>query len=282
MPACIFETAECSGPAPVGAFFEPATIERWLRPLKIAHTSDVHLHDGRDGQHVRDAFARVIDTVLDVRADLFLIAGDLFDDTRIDGDVIDFVYEQLAGVACPTVIIPGNHDCWEERSILQRMDFRHAGRHVTLLDAAEGKQVEFAELHATVWGRCMLDHDSTNKPMAGSPPRKADLWHIGMAHGLYTDDPESHRSSLITPQEIENSGFDYLALGHVHAHRQMRHGSTLACYPGVPAPFYGTTQTGYMALVELTPDGGARAVAHALDGRVTGGSRVKSARSMIG
>ena len=235
------------------------------RPLKIAHTSDVHLHDGEDGQHVRDAFARVIDTVLRVRSDLFLIAGDLFDHNRIQGDVIDFVYEQLARVPCPTVIIAGNHDCWEERSVLQRMDFGHAGHHVMLLDEIEGKQVELPELHATVWGRCMLDHDRTNKPMAGSPPRKADLWHIGMAHGLYMDDPQSERSSLITPREIADSGFDYLALGHVHCHRQMRHGNTLACYPGVPASYYGTDESGQMTLVELTPGAPARAVAIALD-----------------
>jgi DNA repair protein SbcD/Mre11 len=238
-----------------------------IRALKIAHTSDVHLHDGDDGQHVRDAFSRVIDTVLDVRSDLFLIAGDLFDHNRIRGDVIDFVYEQLARVPCPTVIIAGNHDCWEERSVLKRMDFRHAGHHVTLLDEVEGKQVEFPELHATVWGRCMLDHDRTNKPMAGAPTRKGTLWHIGMAHGLYTDEPDCDRSSLITPQEIADSGFDYLALGHVHAHRQMRHGNTLACYPGVPAPYFGTHERGQMSLVELQPGAGAHAVAHALDSR---------------
>lgn len=234
------------------------------RPLKIAHTSDVHLHDGDDGQPVRDAFARVIDTVLDARSDLFLIAGDLFDHNRIQGDVIDFVYEQLSRVPCPTVIIAGNHDCWEERSVLQRMDFRQAGHHVTLLDAIEGVQVEFPELHATVWGRCMLDHDRANKPLAGAPQRKGSLWHIGMAHGLYMDEPESDRSSLITPQEIADSGFDYLALGHVHVHRQMRHGNTLACYPGVPAAYYGAEQTGHMTLVELTPGAEARAVLHEL------------------
>ena len=149
--------------------------------------------------------------------------------------------------------------------MLQRMDFRHAGHHVTLLDKVEGKQVEFPELHATVWGRCMLEHEPANRPMADSPPRKADLWHIGMAHGLYVEDPDSDRSSLITPQEIADSGFDYLALGHVHVHRQMRHGSTVACYPGVPAPYFGTEERGYMALVELKPGAGARAVAHALD-----------------
>jgi DNA repair protein SbcD/Mre11 len=252
-----------------------------IQRLSIAHTSDVHLHDGHDGQHVRDAFTRVIDTVVDLRSDLFLIAGDLFDHNRVDGDVIEFVYEQLSRVRCPTVIIAGNHDCWEERSILQRMDFRNAGHHVTLLDEAEGKQVELPELHATVWGRCMLDHDRTNKPMAGSPPRKADMWHIGMAHGLYMDDPECDRSSLITPQEVADSGFDYLALGHVHAHRQMRHGNTLACYPGVPAAYYGTTASGYMAVVELTPGEGACAVAHALDARVAGRESRRSARETV-
>ena len=231
-----------------------------IRPLRIAHTSDVHLHDGSDGLPVRDAFARVIDTVLETRSDLFLIAGDLFDHNRVEGDVIDFVYEQLSRVPCPTVLIAGNHDCWEERSVLQRMDFRNAGHHVTLLDEIEGKQVEFPELHATVWGRCMLEHDQSNKPLAGSPPRRGNLWHIGMAHGLYMDDPESDRSSLITPREVAASGFDYLALGHVHVHRQMRHGDTLACYPGVPATYFGTTESGQMALVELTPGAGARAV----------------------
>jgi len=73
---------------------------------------DVHLHDGEDGQPIRNAFAHVIDAVLETQADLFLIAGDLFDHTRVKGDVIDFVYQQLSRVSCPTVIIAGNHDCW--------------------------------------------------------------------------------------------------------------------------------------------------------------------------
>ena len=237
-----------------------------IQPLKIAHTSDVHLHDGDDGMRVRHAFAEVIDVVIESEANLFLIAGDLFDHTRIEGDVIDFVYAQLARVACPTVIICGNHDVWQEASILQRMDFRSVGHHVTLLSEPEGRKIELPELHATVWGRCMLDHAPSNKPMASSPPRTRDMWHIGMAHGLYMDDPESERSSLITPQEIEASGFDYLALGHVHAHRQMRHGHTVACYPGVPAAHFGTRETGSMAVVDLVPGKRARVTEHVVHG----------------
>lgn len=234
------------------------------RPLKIVHTSDVHLNDEPRGMEVRKAFAQVVDTVLETEADLFLIAGDLFDHNEVERDTVAFVYAELARVPCPTVIIVGNHDVWDERSVVKRMDFRKAGHHVTLLDEAEGKQVTFPELHATVWGRCMLDHDLTNKPMAGAPRRNGDMWHIGMAHGLYTDESDLQRSSLITPQEIEASGFDYLALGHVHAHRQMRHGQTLACYPGVAAAHMGTIEHGCVALVQLTPGKAAKAVAHTL------------------
>jgi DNA repair protein SbcD/Mre11 len=237
-----------------------------IRPLQITHTSDVHLNDEPDGIKVREAFAQVVDTVLETESDLFLIAGDLFDHNEIARKTVDFVYEQLARVSCETVVIVGNHDVWDERSVVKRMDFRKAGPHVTLLNDADGMQVTFPDLHATVWGRCMLDHDRSNKPMAGAPPRKADMWHIGMAHGMYTDEPEMERSSLITPQEIEASGFDYLALGHVHAHRQMRHGNTLACYPGVCAAHMGTIQTGCVALITLTPGKGAKAVAHTLGG----------------
>ena len=238
------------------------------RPLKITHTSDVHLNDEPDGVKVREAFAQVVDTVIETESDLFLIAGDLFDHNEIHRKTVDFVYEQLARVSCETVVIVGNHDVWDERSIVRRMDFRKAGAHVTLLNDAEGTQVTFPELHATVWGRCMLDHDRSNKPMAGAPPRKGDMWHIGMAHGLYTDDPDAERSSLITPHEVESSGFDYLALGHVHAHRQMRHCDTLACYPGVCAAHMGTLGSGCVALVTLTPGRGAQAVAHTLGGDV--------------
>jgi DNA repair exonuclease SbcCD nuclease subunit len=248
-----------------------------IRTLRIAHTSDVHLENGEEGAHVRAAFSQVIDAVLDTEAELFLIAGDLFDHNRIDKPLIDFVYEQLTRVACPSVIIAGNHDCWEERAVLRRMDFRKAGRHVTLLNNTEGALIEFPDLHATVWGRCMVDHDRANRPMAGSPQRTRNLWHIGMAHGLYVDYDETERSSLITPQEIESSGFDYLALGHVHAHRQMRHGDTLACYPGVPAAYYGTTQAGCIALVELTPGKGAQAVAHTLGVKAPRKARTSSA-----
>jgi len=226
------------------------------RPLKIAHTSDVHLDGEASGEAARQAFVRAVEAVAASRADLFLIAGDLFDHNRVEAGVVDFALAQLQRIPCPTVVIAGNHDCWNDASVLRRADFDQAGAHVTLLREPDGTRIEFPALQASVWGRCMLDHVPEYRPLAGAPTRLRDLWHIGMAHGLYAEDPNTPRSSLITPPEIEAAGFDYLALGHVHAHRQMRHGGTLACYPGVPA--------GGLTLVDLIPGEPARAVAHTL------------------
>jgi hypothetical protein len=47
----------------------------------------------------------------------------------------------------------------------------------------------------------------------------------------------------------------------------MRHGKTLACYPGVPAAYYGTESEGCMTLVDLKPGKAVNAVAYTLGPR---------------
>ena len=225
-----------------------------LNPLRIVHTSDVHLDDNVEGQRAQAAFVRVVDQVLAQHAQLFLIAGDLFDHNRVPAAVIDFVHAQLARLSCPTVIIPGNHDCYNERSILRRTDFDAERHGIHLLSEAEGERVHFEHLHATVWGRGMIEHEPDNKPLKGCPDRHSNTWHIGMAHGFYVDYPEHMRSSLITPEDIAACGFDYLALGHVHVSSEIRHGRTLACYPGSPGHAYGGSRyTPSVAVVDLRP-----------------------------
>lgn len=229
-----------------------------VRTLRLAHTSDVHLADGDSAAANRDAFVRVVDAVLDAGVDMFLIAGDLFDHNRVVGESIDLVYEQLARVPCPTVLIPGNHDCFDETSVLRRVDFTRAGPHVHLLSAELGDHRVFPELKATVWGQGIVDHAPENRPLAAFADRTPGHWHIGMAHGLYVFDRDEYRSSRITPDEIAASGFDYLALGHVHAYAEYRHGTTLACYPGAPLPYAGTDQIGSVLVVDLEPGMPAR------------------------
>lgn len=236
------------------------------RPLKLVHTSDVHLESdtfgkSEEGQafrrRIQRAFQKVVDRVHEEEADLFLIAGDLFDSNRVPESGVEFVYQQLARVPCPVILIPGNHDCYDNRSIYKKVDFRDAGLHVFTLTSAEGETLEFPELHATVWGKGLVEHDHSYKPLAGVGERQGDFWHIGMAHGYYVDEVDVLRSSLITPTEVAESKLDYLALGHVHVFADIHHGQTKACYPGTPAPLHrGAGESGSVVVVRLDPESG--------------------------
>ena len=236
------------------------------RRIKIIHTSDVHLESDTFGKseegksyrwRIQRAFQKVIDRVIEEEADLFLIAGDLFDSNRVPESGVQFVHRELARVPCPVVMIPGNHDCYDHRSVYKKVDFTTVGSQVYTLTAEEGTIIEFPQLHATVWGKGLVEHDHKYRPLAGVPPRRGNYWHIGMAHGYFVEEEELQRSSLIYPEEIAQSGLDYLALGHVHVFTDLSHGVTKACYPGTPAPLHlGVNDGGSVALVILDPDEG--------------------------
>ena len=232
-------------------------------PVKLIHTSDVHLDARRRREHgpertpAQRAFERVVDLVCEESADLFLIAGDLFDSNRVGVADFEFACAQLSRASCPVVVIPGNHDCYDDGSVYRAFDLREAGSHVHPLTAEDGEMLEFAELHATVWGRGLVEHDPSYQPLAGVPPRRGDLWHVGMAHGYFVEEDVELRSSLIRPEEVASSGLDYLALGHVHVFRDVSRGDTRACYPGTPGPLYlGAEGPGSAAVVTLDPDAG--------------------------
>lgn len=233
------------------------------RPLKLVHTSDVHIHsEGRAANATVPArelvaLSHIIDLLSAQRAELLLIAGDLFDSSRVASAVVDYVLAELGRAPCPVVLIPGNHDCHDESSLYRRFDFREAGSHVHPILAEQGETLEFPELDATVWGRAMVEHDHGNRPLAGIPARSGDRWHIGLAHGHLVPDRDVLRSSLITPDEIEASGLDYLALGHVHVFRDVSEGATTSAYSGSPAaPHLPDGEWGSMAVVTLDPEQG--------------------------
>ena len=189
-------------------------------------------------------------------ADLFLIAGDLFDNNRVDDSNIEFVYDQLARVRCPVVLLPGNHDVHDDRSVWNRFDFEACGDHVHGLMTPGGGTVVLPQMRALVWGKAMEEHAPENLPLEGVPDRRDDWWNIGMAHGQVCERRIGWGSSPITCDEIRLSGLDYLALGHVHVHADHSEGDTVAHYCGSPVAHYAGSEGGKVALVTLCPDSG--------------------------
>jgi DNA repair exonuclease SbcCD nuclease subunit len=238
------------------------TVARTLsRQLKLIHTSDVHLESDTFGSgprgdifrhSVRSAFSGVIDVANGNRADLLLIVGDLFDSNRISVEALDFAMNQIARAQMPVVMIPGNHDAHDERSIYAAVSPASLPRNLHLILDPEGVSLEFPELAAHVWGRALVEHSPEYRPLSGLPEPLPHAWNIGLAHGFFTES-ETNRSSPITPAEIEASGFDYIALGHIHVFGDVSQGRTRAFYCGTPAPLYASSEAGWVLQINCVP-----------------------------
>jgi exonuclease SbcD len=188
------------------------------RPAKILHTSDCHLDKVDDGLRQR-AFAASIDLSIELDVDLLLITGDLFDHDRIGDPILDWTAEQLDRANRPIVLLVGNHDCLDERSIHHRFEAESRCRQVQFIDDPMGMTVEVPGTDIVVWGRAMVEHVPSFRPLSGAPPRPADRWHVIAGHGLAVGaGADTRRSSLILLEDIDSLDADYVALGHIHAH----------------------------------------------------------------
>jgi exonuclease SbcD len=232
------------------------------RPLSFIHTSDVHLESDTFGmgpkgdsfrETVRRAFSGVIDLANQRDTDLLLIVGDLFDSSRISGEALEFAMGQINRAQMPVVMIPGNHDAHDERSIYAAMAPALMPPNLHLILEPEGRTIAFPELATQLWGRALVEHSPDYRPLMGLPDPLPGHWNIALAHGFFAEDGDTNRSSPILPSEIAASAYHYIALGHVHVFGDVSQGSTRAFYCGTPAPLYASSEAGWVAHVNCSP-----------------------------
>jgi DNA repair exonuclease SbcCD nuclease subunit len=214
------------------------------RPLRVLHTADVHLDSDSYGdatQHAahrdreRLVLQRIVDRALGDQVDLLLIAGDLFDHNRVPDETVAFVRTELDRLRQPVVILPGNHDCLQTNAIYDRHDFTAGASHVHVIRELDGETLEFPELDVVVWGRAMEEHEPAFQPLAHLPARDDRRWSLAMGHGFFYEERQRpERSSPIFAEEIRDTGWDYVALGHHHLRTNVSQGHVAAYYAGAP------------------------------------------------
>ena len=215
-----------------------------MNRLRIAHCSDTHLdssgHRVGSTDLARDGMAAVLAAICAHHPDVLLFSGDLFDHNRARAETIAWAQAQLAGLPFPVLMIPGNHDCMEPNGVFHRYDFNTLPN-VQNLTAADGELAHLPSLSLAAWGKGMVDHSLANRPLAGIPPRPAGVrWYVGMAHGMFVPEGETtDRSSPMHEQDIVNSPFDYLALGHHHAAKAIPTARGIAAFAGSPTDRIG-------------------------------------------
>lgn len=209
------------------------------RAVLLAHSSDIHVDDGRGrARHSGDGAAglrRVLATARAAGADIVLLAGDTFESHQIPDAAIARAGRLLAGAAMPVVILPGNHDPASPDSVYLRgrLD-RIAG--LSILGLTHEEAVAFSAFDLEIWGFAHRDYDDM-PPLRGPRPRHTRR-QVAVAHGHY--EPPETRANPLRPswvfgdEEIAATAADYVALGHWDRPARVGDGTVPAFYSGSP------------------------------------------------
>ena len=213
--------------------------------ISFIHTADLHLGRksealGGKGARLREkiqaAFANTVEAAIDRKADLVIIAGDLFDSPSPSGRAIkDFGREanKLLAAGVRLVVMPGTHD--PPNSPVYR-DPLFTGTQDGLYLLMPGKQaVVFDDLDIAV-GAWIPDPVRAREWLV--PP---EGWHggvsykVAVAHGSAMPEIEGKAPEDMLPEYLlNNSDLDYVALGHHHGSGAAAGAKGAVYYSGSP------------------------------------------------
>jgi DNA repair exonuclease SbcCD nuclease subunit len=218
---------------------------------RFIHMADLHL-DARMGylpeekQQVRkkellDAFGRAVDFACDSRngIDGVIVAGDLFDTATPPQELVrqvSYQFERLEVSGIDAFVVPGTHDS----SIYPGSIFRrHPFPGVTLMrdpNVQTPVTREYDGIPFYFYG--MEFHPLLSKKPYGSfHALSADGVHIAVIHGSLMEKNHWQAQDIhvpLSPDDLAESGMDYVALGHYHNFAQHQLGRVMAVYPGSP------------------------------------------------
>ena len=241
--------------------------------IRILHAADLHLDSPFQGlgqdkalarrEEQRELLRRLGALAVERKADVLLLAGDLFDSQGAYAETARLLGEVLSRLPMPVFIAPGNHDRYSPRSAWTTVAF---GENVHIFREETISCVALEALGLRVWGAGFTERYRT-PPLAGFCAEKREgFLDVMVVHGE-VGNPASNYGA-ITAEELAGSGMDYVALGHVHsASGLLRAGDTFYAWPGCPEG-RGFDETGEKGvyLVELEK-GGCRAEFIPMGGR---------------
>ncbi len=210
-----------------------------MNSVKILHCADIHIGAAESSLGVlaesRRAetlitFEKIINLAKETAVDILLIAGDLFNSNNIEKSFIDRVFECFASIPdIKIVYAAGNHDPLNADSPFKKYTLP---QNVFVLDTNDCF-VEFPHINTRVYGKSFKEVYMQGQPRFSLETDNSFI-NIMCIHGELRSDLGSDYNS-ITNEFIENSGMDYIALGHVHKRTDVgKIGNTYLSYCGCP------------------------------------------------
>lgn len=205
---------------------------------KIIHAADLHLDapfslfDVQKAQvrknELRGAFASLVLYARTEKADMVILAGDLFDSGFVTKETTALMISQFASLPeCKFVITPGNHDYISSRSPYKKECFPP---NVYIFESEEMTRLSFDDIGVDVYGFAYTSPSYTENPLISVPPLDRRKINILAAH---CDLLARSENCPLTPNDLARSGFDYAALGHIHKGGEIKMaGNTYYAYSG--------------------------------------------------
>lgn len=208
--------------------------------VKIIHTADLHidrpfayLNDAEAAKRrgeILGALDRITALCRDEKADILLIAGDLFDGPSPSRTAVDTVKSALASISETRVFISaGNHDPYTVGSPYSE-DGWSGNVHIF---GTEPECIHIKELNCCVSG-CSFEKSSAQTLIGSDFDTHAGADEIRLLC-LHGDIQTESRYNSINMSALSQCGFDYIALGHVHERTDiLRCGNSFYAYCGCP------------------------------------------------
>lgn len=178
----------------------------------------------------RDAFDNLVALAIEQSCRFVLLAGDIF-----DGELRNFqtgLYfidglRRLGAAGIDVFIVLGNHDAANRFA-----DKLALTGNVHLFPKAKAASRALEDIGVLVHGRSFPRSDMDEDMARGYPAAVSGMFNIGLLHTACAGSEGPHaRYAPCTLEQLVNHGYDYWALGHVHAHLVLSD-SPFVVYPG--------------------------------------------------
>lgn len=210
--------------------------------IKIAHCADLHLESKSETKNyeIKETFLNMLGICKSENVDFLLISGDFFDDTNVSEKALIWVKNELENFGLKTIISPGNHDPFTNDSPYNKGVWPE---NVYIFKENKLTHFDFPELKTKIFGAAFTSIYQKKALFNLKENLDSNFVNLCVMHGTVTNSSDEFYNP-INPSKIEKSGFDYVALGHIHKRSKiLKLGKTLCAYSGSVCP-KGFSETG--------------------------------------
>lgn len=208
--------------------------------MKFVHMADMHFDSvfsnlsdnqmlgNKKRMEQREVFKEIIEYIKENEISYFFIAGDLYENEHIRKTTIEYINNLFKEIPNTKIFIsPGNHDPYIKNSFYNTFEW---AENVKIF----GPQIEKVSLEdIDIYGYGFDDFYCTDSKVENMQIENKEKINILVIHGtLDGASIEEKQYNSMSKKILQEKGFDYIALGHIHKLDYNTEQNQRIIYPG--------------------------------------------------